>query len=94
MRVQVPPDIEGRRKEETQRRHIDVPRRMRVWSWLRMNTVRAYKTLQIESGTKGKLGVRGKRESGQSQSVGEKAKAEYRNKRKRNRELIDKFGMR
>ena len=59
-----------------------------------MNTVRAYKTLQIESGTKGKLGVRGKRESGQSQSVGEKAKAEYRNKRKRNCEMIDKFGMR
>ena len=78
MRVQVPPDIEGRRKEETQRRHIDVPRRMRVWSWLRMNTGRAYKTLQIESGTRGKLGVRGKREKERNgEWLGDKSRYGY-----------------
>ena len=47
----------------------------------------------VNEGRKGKE-RKGKRESGQSQSVGEKAKEEYRNKRKRNCELIDKFGMR
>lgn len=72
---------------------------MRVWSWLRRNTVRAYKTLQIESDKK--LGVRGKREIGQSQSVGEKRKPIERKvekntgiKKEEIREMIDDFGMR
>jgi len=41
---------------------------MRVWSWLRMNTKRAFKTLQIES--RRKLGVRGKRKSDRVQRMG------------------------